>query len=105
SEFAVALTVVAIALAVALYSLSSRAPTTTQPAVNKSIISPAYDSYLHGKVKVRNENREDIDGAIQLFEKAIASDGNFAPAYAELAHAYNTKAFLFASGDERKQLV
>jgi TolB-like protein/AraC-like DNA-binding protein/Tfp pilus assembly protein PilF len=56
----------------------------------------AYDYYLRGRFllyKSGNEQRIDIDkegltSSIQYFEKAIASDANFAEAYAGMAHAW-----------------
>lgn len=65
--------------------------------------SPAYDLYIRGKVKVAAENREDTESAVRVLEEAVALDPGFAPAFAQLARAYNTMAFKYASGDERKR--
>lgn len=73
------------------------------PATNTK--SVANDYYLRGKLKVSSEAREDNDEAIKLLEQAVAADSNFASAYAELARAYNIKAFYFASDAERKHLT
>lgn len=100
-----ALLLIGTALAIAAVSyvlLSTPAPKPT-PAV-KSGISPAYDYYVRGKVKVGSENHEDNEGAIKLLEKAVSVDPRYAPAYAELARAYSIKAFYLAKSSEQKQL-
>ena len=66
--------------------------------------SPAYDLYIRGKVKAGSENIEDTENAIKVLEAAIAIDPLFAPAYAQLARAFNTRAFKFSAGPERKLL-
>ena len=66
--------------------------------------SPAYDLYVRGKVKAGSENIEDTENAIKVLEAAVAIDPYFAPAYAQLARAYNTRAFKFSSGSKRKLL-
>ena len=86
------------------YVLFFSKPRTAPPASAKSVNSPAYDYYLRGKVNAGSENRENNESAIKLLEQAIAADPNFAPAYAELAEAYNIQAFYFASGAEKKKL-
>jgi tetratricopeptide (TPR) repeat protein/tRNA A-37 threonylcarbamoyl transferase component Bud32 len=64
----------------------------------------ALDLYLRGKVNIGSENRENNDTAITLLEQAVATDPTFAPAYADLARAYNIKAFYFAPDSQRKKL-
>lgn len=96
--------VVMMAGAVLLYVLYPRTPALRSNPVSSSINSPAYEDYVRGKVKVSSQNREDNDAAIKLLEQAVASDPSFAPAYAELAHAYIVKAFYFASSSQTKQL-
>ena len=71
----------------------------------KSAGSSAHDLYLRGRVKLNSEGRENNEEAIKVLEQAVAADPNFAPAYAELARAYNIRAFYFATGDERKKLA
>lgn len=66
--------------------------------------SPAYDLYIRGKVKAGSENIEDTENAIKVLEAAIAIDPFFAPAYAQLARAFNTRAFKFSAGPHRKLL-
>lgn len=69
-----------------------------------AVHSPAWDLYLHGKVKASSENKEDTEAAIKVLEEAIAIDPELAGAYAQLARAYNTLAFKFSSNAAAKQL-
>jgi hypothetical protein len=62
----------------------------------------AYDLYLRGKVYAGSENRDNNDTAIKLLTQAVAADPAFAPAYAQLARAYNVKAFYYAPDAEKK---
>jgi len=64
----------------------------------------AYDAYVRGKVNVSSENRESNEAAIKLFEQSIASDTNFAAAYAELSRAYTIKSRYFVPAAQQKQL-
>ncbi|MDX6530381.1 MAG: eukaryotic-like serine/threonine-protein kinase [Blastocatellia bacterium] len=99
-----AIVLLTLALALAMYVRFLRGPTlATKPNI-KYENSPAYDSYLRGKINVKSENRDDIENAIRLLKQAIAADSDFAPAYSELARAYNIKAFYFAPEAEKKQL-
>lgn len=66
--------------------------------------SPAYDLYIRGRVKAGSENVEDTEDAIKVLEAAIAIDPFFAAAYAQLARAYNTRAFKFSTGPQSKLL-
>ena len=66
--------------------------------------SAAYDLFIRGKVKAGSENIDDIDGAIEAFESAVTLDPLFAEAFAQLARAYNTRAFKFSSPSEAKAL-
>ena len=65
--------------------------------------SPAYDLYIRGKVRVASENREDTIAAIAMLEEAVARDPNLAKAYAALARGYNTMAFKYSTGADRKR--
>ena len=68
--------------------------------------SGAYDLYVRGRVKVLSHNRDEVEGAIKLLEQAVATDPNYAEAYAALAQAYNTKAFFQSTSEsERKQIT
>jgi serine/threonine protein kinase/tetratricopeptide (TPR) repeat protein len=46
----------------------------------------AYDLYLRGKSHVRRVTRQDLEFALQMFEGAVALDGDFARAYAGIAN-------------------
>jgi len=63
---------------------SGRKPTAqalTKPA--------AYDSYLRGRGYLEEyQNLENLQRAISEFERAVATDGNYAPAYAAMGMAY-----------------
>ena len=48
----------------------------------------AYQFYLKGRYHLDRFTREDLRAAAGFFEKAVALDGNYAPAYAGLADAY-----------------
>lgn len=96
--------VITFAAIASIYAFWFRPKTPSTSSSVRPINSPAYDLYVRGRVKLNSEGRENNDEAIKLLEQAIASDSNFAPAYAELARAYNIKAFYFASAAERKQL-
>jgi serine/threonine protein kinase/Flp pilus assembly protein TadD len=95
---------VVLATAAAIYVRSLRTPKPVPASVAPSTNSPAYDSYLRGKVNVSSENPANNDAAIKLFQQAIAADPNFAAAYAELARAYSIKARLFTPGPEKSKL-
>lgn len=66
--------------------------------------SHAYDLYIRGKVKTGGENIDDSNEAIALLEAAVRVDPSFAGAYAQLARAYSTRSFKFASQDESRRL-
>jgi DNA-binding winged helix-turn-helix (wHTH) protein/tetratricopeptide (TPR) repeat protein len=77
----------------------------TPAAMNTSHVrSSAYDLYIRGKVKAGSENPDDTDGAIEILESAVTLEPLFAGAYAQLARAYNTRAFKFSSALESKAL-
>jgi tetratricopeptide (TPR) repeat protein len=57
----------------------------TQPATN----SAAYDFYLRGRGYLEEyQNLDNIQNAIHEFERAVAVDQNYAPAYAAMGMAY-----------------
>ena len=97
-------TLLMLAAVASVYAFFFSKPRTGPPARDKSVNSAAYDYYLRGKVNAGSENRENNENAIRLLEQAIDADPNFAPAYAELAEAYNVQAFYFTSGAEKKKL-
>lgn len=88
---------IATVLAVYLVVRSYRTPSTTSSG------DTAADMVLHAKVLMKNENREDNENAISLLKGAVARDPNFALAWAELARAYNSRAFYYAP-EQSKQL-
>ncbi len=51
----------------------------------------AYEFYQQGRGYLAHHDRQNVDRAIVLFQKAIAKDDNFALAYASLASAYAWK--------------
>lgn len=55
----------------------------------------AYTFYLKGRHYYYNYNNEDNDKAIDMFNKALAIDSNYALAYAGLADAYNQRVFKY----------
>jgi TolB-like protein/DNA-binding winged helix-turn-helix (wHTH) protein len=61
----------------------------------------AYDLYLRGRFYLNRQNKDDNEAAITALERAVATDPNFASAYAELAQAYVWKLFLFAPGERQ----
>ena len=53
----------------------------------------SYRLYLKGRYRFENWAPEDVKAAIDLFEKAVARDPNYAAAYAGLADAYALQGF------------
>ena len=60
----------------------------------------ARDLYLRAKMRVRQESAADIAAAIQMLERAVELAPDFAPAHAELSHAYGLRVAQFAPGDK-----
>jgi serine/threonine protein kinase/Flp pilus assembly protein TadD len=85
------------------YYLSSRRSAVPQSAESFQR-SPAYDLYVRGKVKVASINLDDNSAAISLLEQTVATDPNYAEAWAALAQAYVSRSFYFAPEAERKKL-
>ena len=79
-------------------------PPNTAPVATKHspTRSKAYDLYMRGKVKAGSENADDNASAIEVLEAAVAIDPSFAEGYAQLARAYNTRAFKFSSHADGK---
>jgi tetratricopeptide (TPR) repeat protein len=59
----------------------------------------AYNLFLRGLSHALRTNEQDVDQAIDLFEKSAALDPSFVRAQAFLAWAYSTKANLYRAGD------
>jgi serine/threonine-protein kinase len=53
----------------------------------------AYDAYLRGRFYWYKFTPEDYRTSIEFFEKAIAKDPSYAPAYAGLAHSYRAMVY------------
>ena len=49
----------------------------------------AYELYLYGRFLWKQRNSEDIKKAINYFNKAVAADPGYAPAYSGLADCYS----------------
>lgn len=49
----------------------------------------AYEAYLKGRFLWYQETKQSLEGSIVQFQRAIALDPNYAPAYVGLADAYN----------------
>lgn len=60
------------------------------PKVN----ADAYVTYLHGRQLLNKGTEADLKSAIELFRRAIGTDGSFAKAYSGLADSYATLALL-----------
>ncbi len=71
--------------------LSSETPTETVQETS----GEAYSSYLLGKHLLAKRSKSDVERAIVEFDKAIALDPGYAPAYASLAEAW----YLMQSSD------
>lgn len=67
------------------------------------VIPEAYDLYLRATAHLGQMNRADNRQSIDLLEKAVASDPNFALAYAELAIEYSVRAAEFRPGQRELQ--
>jgi len=78
------------------------------PGASADLLSPgtqddlAYDYFLQGRHFWNKRTFEDIQVAIGLFQKAIAVDSSYAPAYAAIADAYGVPA---GWGDDRENAL
>jgi tetratricopeptide (TPR) repeat protein len=106
SRLAVTASILAtLAVAALVYAAFFRSPAIAPVAGSKSVNSAAYDDFMRGRVNVPKQNPVDNATAIKLLEQAVKADPNFAAAWAELAWAYNVKAFYLAPTEaEKKQL-
>ncbi len=85
---------------VAALALSLR-PEAARPQLPPTPNVEAYDLYLHGLSLFRRAgSRQDLEGAIALFERAVAADPQFALAHARLAGAYQSMSYTY---DPRKE--
>ena len=69
--------------------------TTKQPGRSEKLVNPeAYDLYLQARTLHRQRGSgSGLLKALELFQKALDIDPQFAPAWAGLAHTYNTISF------------
>jgi serine/threonine protein kinase/Flp pilus assembly protein TadD len=67
----------------------------------RAVNPEAYDYYLRGKFRASRINRADNQAAIELLERAVTIDPNFATGHAELARAYTTKLDHFAPQEQQ----
>lgn len=94
--------VVLIAAVASVYLFSSDFRKT--PAATSSTVKSApQDNYLRAKVLLRGENREDNEAATKLLEQVVEADPSLAIAWADLARAYNSRAFYYTP-EEAKEL-
>ena len=71
------------------FSLTGKRPIYPVPPVSQSPNTyQAYDSYLKGRYFWNKRTRQGFQQAIEYFQQAIASDPNYARAYAGLADSY-----------------
>jgi TolB-like protein/class 3 adenylate cyclase len=70
-------------------------------ASGRLVIPQAYDDYLRAKGDF-DESNEGVDSRIELLEKAVSLDKNFAEAFAELSGAYNEKGYFFDAANRQE---
>ena len=107
SKWIIAVSVIAAALISGLvfyWSYGTRASNPAPNSANNVSKSPAYDLYVRGKLKVTSVNPDDNTAAIKLLEQAVATDPNYAEAWAALAKGYIFRSFNFAPASEQKKL-
>ena len=61
---------------------------TAFPAASRSVAPEIYESYLKGRFQLNSRNRDAVAESIKHFERAIAGDPGFAPAFSALGNAY-----------------
>ena len=85
-------------LAIALVVFARSAPRIVKGAavaITTSRATSAREAYLRGLYYQNRGNQQDIQESIRYFQKAIAADADYAPAYAAISESYTT---LGASG-------
>jgi TolB-like protein/DNA-binding winged helix-turn-helix (wHTH) protein len=78
---------VARSLASELLSASPPVSPLAEPLAGKTSQPEAYDAYLKGRYLIIKDTLEDFERSVPFFEKAIALDQNFAPAYVGLVES------------------
>jgi tetratricopeptide (TPR) repeat protein/tRNA A-37 threonylcarbamoyl transferase component Bud32 len=71
------------------------------PAAARRVNPEALQYYQRAKFHLGREDSQEIDAAIDLLEKAVGIDPNFAAAQADLARSYGLKAFYLAPKDKQ----
>ncbi|MGI8897583.1 MAG: protein kinase domain-containing protein [Pyrinomonadaceae bacterium] len=61
----------------------------------------AYDYFLRGRFYLSRQTKADNETAIEMFDRAVATEPNFAAAYAELAQACVWRLFLFTPNEKQ----
>ena len=61
----------------------------------------AYDYFLRGRFYLNRQTKADNETAIEMFDRAVATDSNFAAAHAELAQACIWRLFLFTPEEKK----
>jgi len=70
-------------------------------AQSRPINPEAYDHFLRGRFYLNRQTKADNETAIQMFDKAVATDPTFAAAHAELAQACVWRFFLFTPDEKQ----
>lgn len=73
----------------------------TRLARARPVNPAAYDYFLRGRFNLNRQTKADNENAIEMFERAVASDPNFAAAHAELAQACVWRFFLFTPDEKQ----
>jgi serine/threonine-protein kinase len=68
-------------------------------------VMEAYEAFTKGVIQLRDLNRDAVDKARALFEKAVALDPRYARAHAALGLAYHLKAQFFAQPELFEQAI
>ncbi|HXI91226.1 MAG TPA: protein kinase [Blastocatellia bacterium] len=63
----------------------------------RTVDSKAYEFYLKGRYHFNTNTREELDIAIEMFQRSTEIDPHYAEAYAALAHMYTFKCFSYDS--------
>jgi tetratricopeptide (TPR) repeat protein len=67
------------------------------PAVASTRSTSAREAYLRGLYYQNRDSKQDVQESIRYFQKAVAADTSYAPAYAAISESYTT---LGASGED-----
>jgi tetratricopeptide (TPR) repeat protein len=84
-----AVCIFAIALTIFVRS-SGRTVKGAALAVSSTASTPAREAYLRGLYYQNRGTSQDIQESIRYFQKALAADTNYAPAYAAISESYTT---------------